>query len=322
MNLRTLSLLGALVTTFTLTQSAQAAEPVASIPYTSKSASYHWASVDGVRVFYREAGPADAPVLVLLHGYPSSSRMWDSLIPLLADKYHVIAPDYPGFGRSDAPSPAAYAYTFDHLAETMATLLTQLHIDKYTLFMQDYGGPVGFRMILNAPQKLHGIIIQNANAYDEGLGAKWVNIAKYWKAPSEHPEQVDGFTGYEGTKQRHLGTSPHPERYNPDAWEDEFAALSRPGQREIQSALLLDYRNNVASYPKWQRWLKDNQPPMLVMWGKFDPSFIVPGALRYKDDVAGAEVHILEAGHFALDEQTEQMAGLTRAFMARIGVSQ
>lgn len=310
------------MTTLSLTQSAQAADPVPSIPYTSESTSYHWSSVDGVKIFYREAGPKDAPTLVLLHGYPSSSRMWDSLIPLLADRYHIIAPDYPGFGRSDAPSATAYAYTFDHLAHSMGQLLTQLGINQYTLFMQDYGGPVGFRMILDAPQKLHGIIIQNANAYNEGLGAKWANIAKYWKAPEEHPEQVDAFIGFEGTKQRHLGTSPHPERYNPDAWEDEFAAISRPGQRAIQSALLLDYQSNVASYPEWQQWLKANQPPMLVMWGKYDPSFIVPGAMRYKDDVPGAEVHILEAGHFALDEQTEQIASLTRLFMARIAVSQ
>ncbi|WP_282363117.1 alpha/beta fold hydrolase [Pseudomonas sp. PS01297] len=217
------------MTTLSLTPSAQAADPVPSIPYTSESTSYHWSSVDGVKIFYREAGPKGAPTLVLLHGYPSSSRMWDSLIPLLADRYHIIAPDYPGFGRSDAPSATTYAYTFDHLAHSMGQLLTQLGINQYTLFMQDYGGPVGFRMILEAPQKLHGIIIQNANAYNEGLGAKWANIAEYWKAPDEHPEQVEAFIGFEGTKQRHLGTSPHSERYNPDAWEDEFAAISRPG---------------------------------------------------------------------------------------------
>ena len=165
MNIPTLCMLGALMTTLPLTQSAQAADPVPSIAYTSESTSYHWSSVDGVKIFYREAGPKDAPTLVLLHGYPSSSRMWDSLIPLLADRYHIIAPDYPGFGRSDAPSATAYAYTFDHLAHSMGQLLTQLGINQYTLFMQDYGGPVGFRMILDAPQKLHGIIIQNANTW-------------------------------------------------------------------------------------------------------------------------------------------------------------
>jgi len=317
-NIPTFFALGILLTTFTMAPLAHAATPIAPIPYSSDSTRYHWANVEGVRIFYREAGRKNAPTIVLLHGYPSSSRMWDSLIPLLADRYHLIAPDYPGFGRSDAPAPENYTYTFENLADTMGKFLTQLGVDKYTLFMQDYGGPVGFRMILSAPNKLNGIIIQNANAYTEGLGAKWVNIARYWNAPTEHAEQVDAFTGYEGTKQRHLGISPHPERYNPDAWEDEFVALSRPGQRAIQSALLLDYRNNVASYPKWQQWLKDNQPPMLVMWGKYDPSFIVPGAMRYKDDVPSAEIHILDAGHFALDEKTQQVAGLTRKFMARL----
>ena len=306
------------MTTLTTVPLANAATAIAPIPYSSESTRYHWANVEGIRVFYREAGRKDAPTIVLLHGYPSSSRMWDSLIPLLADRYHLIAPDYPGFGRSDAPTPESYTYTFDNLAKTTGKLLTQLGVRKYTLFMQDYGGPVGFRMILSSPNKVNGIIIQNANAYTEGLGAKWVNIARYWNAPAEHDEQVDAFIGYEGTKQRHLGVSPHPERYNPDAWEDEFVALSRPGQRAIQSALLLDYRNNVASYPKWQQWLKDNQPPMLVMWGKYDPSFIVPGAMRYKDDVPSAEIHILDAGHFALDEKTQQIAGLTRKFMARL----
>nr|WP_314576885.1 alpha/beta hydrolase [uncultured Pseudomonas sp.] len=301
----------------TLTGVTQAAEPVAAVPYTTQSTHYHWASVNGVKIFYREAGPKGAPTLVLLHGFPSSSRMWDSLIPLLADRYHVIAPDYPGFGRSDAPSSTTYHYTFDNLARSMSGLLSGLGVNEYTLFMQDYGGPVGFRMALNDPQKVQAMIIQNANAYTEGLGAKWAKIAEYWKSPSDHPEVPEAFLGYEGTMRRHLGDSPNPDRYNPDTWEDEFAALSRPGQQAIQSALLLDYQSNVASYPEWQAWLKANRPPMLVMWGKYDPSFIVPGAMRYKDDVPAAEVHILDAGHFALDEKTEEIASLTRKFMAR-----
>lgn len=162
------------------------------------------------------------------------------------------------------------------------------------------------------------MIIQNANAYEEGLGAKWAGIPKYWADPSGHPEQVEAFVGLEGTKQRHLGTSPHPERYNPDSWTDEFARLSRPGQREIQAALLYDYRNNVASYPRWQAWLRERKPPMLILWGRYDPSFIVPGAHAYKRDVPSAELHILDAGHFALDEKTVEVAQLTRAFMARL----
>ncbi|TFW19963.1 alpha/beta fold hydrolase [Duganella callida] len=290
----------------------------APVPSTTASTTFHWRQVDGVQLFYREAGPQDAPVIVLLHGYPSSSRMWDPLIPLLADKYHVIAPDYPGFGHSEAPPPDQYRYTFDHLAQTTAALLRELGVARYTLFMQDYGGPVGFRMALNAPDQVQAIIIQNANAYQEGLGKKWARIADYWASPAAHPEQVDAFVGYEGTRLRHLGNSPNPERYNPDGWDDEFAAISRPGQREIQAALLYDYRTNVQSYPQWQAWLRQHQPRMLVMWGRYDPSFIVPGAEGYKRDVPGAELHILDAGHFALDEKTDEMARLVRGFMARL----
>jgi pimeloyl-ACP methyl ester carboxylesterase len=291
---------------------------VLSAPYTTAATTYHVAQVDGLKLFYREAGPKDAPTIVLLHGYPSSSRMWEKLIPLLADRYHLIAPDYPGFGQSDAPSPDRYCYTFDHLAESTAALLNQLGLTRYTLFMQDYGGPVGFRIAMAAPDKVQAIIVQNANAYQEGLGPKWAGIAQYWADPAAHPEQVDAFVGYEGTKARHLGTSPNPERYDPDGWNDEYAMLSRPGQRAIQAALLYDYRTNVASYPRWQAWLREHQPRMLVMWGRYDPSFIVPGAQGYKRDVPDAELHILDAGHFALDEKTEEVARLTRAFMARV----
>jgi pimeloyl-ACP methyl ester carboxylesterase len=288
-----------------------------SIPYTTATTTYRTLQVDGVDVFFREAGPKDAPIIVLLHGYPSSSRMWDSLIPLLADRYHLIAPDYPGFGQSAAPTPERYNYTFDHLAETMGVLLNRLGVQHYTLFMQDYGGPVGFRMAMAAPERVQAFIVQNANAYQEGLGAKWANIARYWSDPAAHPEQVDAFVGYEGTKQRHLGTSPYPERYNPDAWDDEFARLSRPGQREIQARLLYDYRTNVASYPLWQAWLRDHKPRTLVLWGRYDPSFIVPGAEGYRRDLPNAEMHILDAGHFALDEKAEEIAGLVRGFMAK-----
>ena len=290
----------------------------APIPYMTATTTYRTVAVEGLDLFYREAGPEDAPVIVLLHGYPSSSRMWDGLIPLLADRYRLIAPDYPGFGLSAAPPPERYRYTFDHLAESIAALLRELGIGRHTLFMQDYGGPVGFRMAIAAPESVEAMIVQNANAYEEGLGAKWAGIARYWADPAGHPEQVEAFVGLGGTKQRHLGTSPHPERYNPDSWTDEFARLSRPGQREIQAALLYDYRTNVASYPRWQAWLRERKPPMLILWGRYDPSFIVPGAHAYKRDVPSAELHILDAGHFALDEKTEEVAQLTRAFMARL----
>jgi pimeloyl-ACP methyl ester carboxylesterase len=278
---------------------------------------YHWTEVHGVRVFYREAGRRDAPAIILLHGFPSSSRMYDALLPVLGVKYHVIAPDYPGFGQSEAPPPDQYSYTFDHLAETTETLLDALGIDRYTLFMQDYGGPVGFRMALKRPEKIQAIIVQNANAYRQGLGPKWTGIARYWADPEHHTDQLDAFLSFEGTRARHLGTSPHPECYNPDNWIDEFAILSRPGEREIQANLLYDYRTNVASYPAWQAWMRAHQPPALVLWGRYDPSFIVAGAKAYRGDLPGAELHILDAGHFALDEKAGQVTNIVWAFLER-----
>ncbi|GJD81438.1 alpha/beta fold hydrolase [Methylobacterium gregans] len=284
---------------------------------TSATTTYHRAEVNGVGIFYREAGPRDAPTILLMHGYPSSSRQWDPLLPLLADRYHLIAPDYPGFGQSDAPSPDQYTYTFDSLATTMDGLVAHLGIERYTLVMQDYGGPVGFRMALAHPDRVTALIVQNANAYIEGLGPKWQGIAKYWADPAAHPEQVETFTSLEAAKQRHLGNSPNHERYNPDTWTDEYALLSRPGAGDIQAALLYDYRTNVASYPAWQAWMRSHPLPTLVLWGRYDPSFIVPGAEAYLRDMPSAELHILDAGHFALDEATDEVARLTRGFLAR-----
>lgn len=243
--------------------------------------------------------------------------MFESLIPLLAVRYHLIAPDYPGFGQSDAPPPSRYAYTFDHLAETINALLEQIGIDRYSFYLQDYGGPVGFRIMLAHPERLRALVIQNANAYEEGLGAKWTGIAKYWADPKAHPEQVDPFTSLEGAKLRHIAGSPNPERYDPNTWTDEYAILSRPGEREIQADLLYDYRTNVASYPKWQAWLRERKPPTLILWGRYDPSFIVPGAEAYKRDMPDAELHLLDAGHFALDEKVDEIAQLVIGFLNR-----
>jgi pimeloyl-ACP methyl ester carboxylesterase len=290
---------------------------VPTMPSTSATITYHRAQVDGLSIFYREAGSTAAPTIVLLHGYPSSSRMFDTLLPLLASRYHLIAPDYPGFGQSEAPPLSRYAYTFDHIAETMNALLEQLRIDRYVLYLQDYGGPVGFRIMTAHPERLRALVIQNANAYKEGLGAKWTGIAQYWADPEAHPEQVDAFMSLEGTRQRHIVGSPNPERYNPDTWIDEYAILSRTGEREIQAELLYDYRTNVASYPAWQAWLREHRPPTQVVWGRYDPSFIVPGAEAYKRDVPEAEVHLLDAGHFALDEKVDEIARLMIDFLER-----
>jgi pimeloyl-ACP methyl ester carboxylesterase len=298
-----------------LAGSAASGEPILS---TRATTTYHRIQVDGVGIFYREAGPKDAPTIVLLHGFPSSSREFDTLIPLLATHYHLIAPDYPGFGQSESPPSSRYHYTFDHLAETMNGFLATLEVvGSYTLYIHDYGAPVGMRMILAHPERLHALISQNGNIYREGLGAKWSRIGHYWADPTAHPEVVDAFLSFDATEQRHtLGTS-HPERYNPDAWTDEFAHLSKPGQGEIQAALLYDYRTNVASYPKWQAWLREQRPPTLVAWGANDPSFVAAGATAFRRDLPDAEIHLLDAGHFALDEKTDEIAALILDFMAK-----
>ena len=289
----------------------------ATLASTNATTTYHSVQIDGIEIFYREAGPADAPTIVLLHGYPSSSRQFDILIPLLATKYHLIAPDYPGLGLSDTPSPTTYTYTFDHLAQTMNDLLENLKVTHYTLYLHDYGAPIGFRMILAHPDQLHALIIQNGNLYKAGLGAKWTKIAEYWADPKAHPEVLNAFLSFEATKDRHLAGTSHPERYNPDTWNSEYVDLSRPGQREIQGDLLYDYRTNVASYPKWQTWLREHQPPTLVAWGEHDPSFIAAGAEAFRQDLPNAEIHLLDAGHFPLDEQTDETANLIFQFMAK-----
>lgn len=284
----------------------------------SATITHHHAEVQGVRVFRREAGPSDAPAVVLLHGYPSSSRMYVPLLRHLATRYRVVAPDYPGFGHSEAPPPSRYAYTFDHLAETIEALLDALAIERCVLFMQDYGGPVGFRIACRRPDRVRALVVQNANAYEEGLGPKWAGIARYWSDRAAHGDQVDAFISLEGARQRHVGNSPNVERYDPDLWTDEFAFLSRPGQREIQADLLFDYRTNVASYARWQAWLRAHRPPALVLWGRYDPSFVVPGALAYARDVPDAEIHLLDAGHFALDEKADEVADLVLRFLDRL----
>lgn len=285
---------------------------------TSAATTYHTVKVEGVNVFYREAGPRDAPTLLLLHGFPSSSRMFETLIPLLADRYHIVAPDYPGFGLSDAPTPSEYTYTFDHIASTIDHLTTALGLTRYSLYMQDYGGPVGFRLALAHPERVKAIIIQNSVASEDGLGPGWDARKAYWKDRAAHEEAViPSFLSLATTKGRHLGSSPNPDRYDPNTWTDEFVHLLKPGQRQIQSDLFYDYQSNVAAYPAWQSWMRQHQPPTLVVWGKWDPSFTVAGAPAYQRDVPKAEVHLLDAGHFALDEKVDEIAVLMRAFLIK-----
>ena len=265
-----------------------------SLESTSATTTYHRVTVDGVGVFYREVGQKDAPTIVLLHGFPSSSREFDTLIPPLATRYHLIAPDFPGFGQSDAPPPSSYAYTFDNLAKTINGLLDQLKINKYSFYFHDYGGPVGFRIISAHPERLQALIIQNANAYKEGLGAKWAGIAQYWADPKAHSGVLDAFVSLTATEQRHtLGTS-HPERYNPDTWTDEYAHLSRPGQREIQADLLFDYRTDVASYPAWQAWLPSTEMTALA----FDVGFTLN--IRHSFDSSARQFRAMNRPEMAL----------------------
>jgi pimeloyl-ACP methyl ester carboxylesterase len=292
------------------------------VPSTRATITYHGMVIDGIEIFYREAGPPAAPVLLLLHGFPSSSRMFEPLIPLLADRYHVIAPDYPGFGESAAPPPDRFNYTVERLADMIETLTERLGLERYTLFVQDYGGPVGFRLALRRPERVQAIIVQNAVSHEEGLSPLWEARRAYWRDRAGHEAALQAnFTSLEATRLRHVGSSPHPERYDPALWREEFAFLSRPGQREIQADLFYDYQTNLVAYPAWQAWLRATQPPLLVVWGRYDPSFTVQGATAYRRDVPAAEVHLLDAGHFALDEQCDAIAVLIRNFLARRGFS-
>jgi pimeloyl-ACP methyl ester carboxylesterase len=281
---------------------------------------YRTADVDGLKVFYRDAGPPDAPAILLLHGFPSSSRMWQPLLDRLAGPFRLIAPDYPGFGHSDAPGHTEFAYTFDHLAAVIGRFTEVLGLRRYTLIVQDYGGPVGFRLAIAQPGRLDALVVQNAVAHEDGLGPLWQTRREFWADREAHEAALrENFFSFAATRQRHVGTSPNAENYDPDLWTDEFAFLSRPGQQDIQTDLFYDYRTNVASYPVWQDWLRHRQPRLLVLWGRYDPSFQVEEAEAYRRDVPAAEVHILDAGHFALDEQPDAIADLTRAFLRSPG---
>ena len=286
----------------------------------SPPTTYHAVVVDGTRIAYRQAGPADAPVILLLHGFPSSSRMFATLMSLLADRFRLVAPDYPGFGNSDAPPPDRFAYTFDHLAQVMDGFTRAIGLTRYALYMQDYGGPVGFRLALAHPDRVTALIVQNAVAHEEGIsGPLWDPRKAYWADPASHEAKVrTNLISPEAAKQRHVGTSPNPERYDPDLWTDEAAFLARPGQDRIQLALFYDYRTNPVSYHAWQAWLRDRQPPTLVLWGRYDPSFVVAEVDAFRQDLPNAECHILDAGHFALDEAVVPSAALIRSFMTRV----
>jgi pimeloyl-ACP methyl ester carboxylesterase len=277
---------------------------------------YRTAKIDGLSIFYREAGPKDAPTILLLHGLPSSSRMFEPLFTRLSDRFHLVAPDYPGFGHSDWPYPKGFAYTFDHIAEIMNRFTEALGLTSYTLYMQDYGGPVGFRMALNHPARIEALIVQDAVAHNEGLGANWKLRRTFWadRVANENVLRTN-LLSLETTRTRHVGNDPNVERYDPDLWTDEFAFLSKPGQADIQSDLFYDYRTNVDAYPKWQAWMREKQPRLLVLWGKYELSFDPSEPEAYRRDVPKAEVYIVDGGHFALDTAADEIAALVQNFV-------
>ncbi len=277
---------------------------------------YRTIKVDGLSIFYREAGPKDADTLLLLHGLPSSSRMFEPLFDRLCDRYHLIAPDYPGFGHSDWPDPKRFAYTFDHLAEIMCHFTEALGVSRYTLYMQDYGSPVGFRMILAHPERVEALIVQDGVAHNEGLGANWKTRRAFWadRAGNESALRAN-LLSLEAARARHVGNDPDVERHDPDLWTDEFYFLNQPGEAEIQSDLFYDYRTNVDAYPKWQEWMRETQPRLLVIWGKYETSFDPSEPESYRKDVPNARVHIVDGGHFALDTAADEIAASVNDFV-------
>ena len=277
---------------------------------------YRTTQIDGLSIFYREAGPKDAPTILLLHGLPSSSRMFEPLFARLSDRYHLVAPDYPGFGHSYWPDPKKFAYTFDHIADVMNHFTEALGLTRYTLYMQDYGGPVGFRMILAHPDRVEALIVQDAVAHNEGLGANWKTRRAYWADRATYESALrTNLLSLETTRSRHVGDDPNVERHDPDLWTDEFYFLNQPGQVDIQSDLFYDYRTNVANYPKWDAWMREKQPRLLVIWGKYESSFDPSEPESYRRDVPKAEIHIVDGGHFAIDTAADEIAFIVRRFM-------
>src|SRR6202140_2582634 len=277
---------------------------------------YQSIKIDGLSIFYRETGPKEAPTILLLHGLPTSSRQFESLFARLSDRFHLVAPDYPGFGPSDWPNPKQFSYTFDHIAEIMNHFTEALGLSRYTLYMHDYGGPVGFRMALAHSERVEALIVQDAAGHNEGLGANWKTRREFWKDRVANETALRAnLLSLATTRTRHVGNDPNVDRYDPDLWTDEFYFLNQPGQADIQSDLFYDYRTNVSAYPKWQAWMQKTQPRLLVIWGKYDLSFDAGEPERYRKDVPSAAVHVLDAGHFALATAADEIAALVRAFV-------
>jgi pimeloyl-ACP methyl ester carboxylesterase len=281
---------------------------------------YKSVKVGDLDIFYREAGPRDAPTVLLLHGFPTSSFMFRNLIPRLADRYHVIAPDYPGYGQSSFPSRDQFKYTFENLSKVIAGFTDALGLKRYALYIQDYGSPIGLRLAFAHPERVTALIVQNGNAYEEGLSDEWAPLRELWKSPTPaNREQVRHFLTAEGTRQQYVGSVPPAQvpAVSPDTWTLDWSLMQRPGNIDVQLDLFGDYGSNVALYPKFHEYFRTYQPATLIVWGRHDPFFTVAGAEAYKRDIPKAELHLLDAGHFALETEGAAIASYIRAFLAK-----
>jgi pimeloyl-ACP methyl ester carboxylesterase len=279
---------------------------------------HRFATVEGNNIFYREAGPKTAPTILLLHGFPTSSHMFRNLIPALADRYHVIAPDLPGFGFSDAPDRKQFPYVFEGLANAIGRFTEAIGLERYAIYVFDYGAPVGLRLALAHPERITAIISQNGNAYEEGLSEGWNPIQKYWKEPTpENRAALRAFLTPESTRWQYVHGVQDETLIAPEAWELDAALLARPGNEDIQLDLFLDYASNVALYPKFQEYFRSKRPPLLAVWGKNDPFFLPNGAEAFRRDNPDAEVHFYDTGHFALETHSEEIAAAIRDFLDR-----
>jgi pimeloyl-ACP methyl ester carboxylesterase len=280
---------------------------------------YRSRQVGEVDVFYREAGPADAPVILLLHGFPTASHMFRDLMPLLADRYRLIAPDLPGFGKTKAPLRGTFDYTFDRLADVIGGFTDAMSLDRYALYIFDYGAPVGLRLALRHPERVSAIISQNGNAYTDGFSDQWGPWEAYWRDGSDaNREACRPSLSPDTIRNWQYGTGADPELLSPDGYELDIAYMARPDAEEIQLDLIRDYRTNVALYPDFQAYMRQHRPPLLAAWGRHDPAFIPAGARAYKRDLPDAEVHLLDTGHFALETHAGEIATLIRDFLGRV----
>jgi pimeloyl-ACP methyl ester carboxylesterase len=279
---------------------------------------YRRAKVEGLEIFYREAGSKTAPNVLLLHGFPTSSHMFRNLIPALADRYHVVAPDLPGFGFSDAPDRKKFRYTFENLAKVIGSFTQEIGLSRFAIYIFDYGAPVGLRLALTYPERVTAIISQNGNAYEEGLSSGWNPIQKYWKEQTEENRAaLRDFLKPEATKWQYVHGVQDESQVAPESYTLDSALLARPGNDEIQLDLFLDYASNVALYPKFQEYFRTKRPSLLAVWGKNDPFFLPPGAEAFKRDIPNAEVRFFDTGHFALETHAPEIASVIRDFLGR-----